>query len=183
MASLSSLQRIADQITALEARQAKPWRTAFVERSVFSDDAAVLARHNQIFPEDEDANLVIWKTAYPPDVEGSDTRKVSIAWRQLAREEIAKYPRSELQRLWGLRAIKRALKYAENKPHEHRFCAVDVGAAVTEFSFPDSEAMALMRAAGFDLSDSDLLQSYERGKGRGNEPFWWQAEGGSCQTN
>ena len=63
MVSLSAITRISDQLQALEARHAKPWRSAVVTMEAVDNESAVLQRHFQQHPEQRNPD-VLFLTIY-----------------------------------------------------------------------------------------------------------------------
>jgi hypothetical protein len=81
---------------------------------------------------------------------------------------MAKYPPDELRRLWGSRAIKHELSAMKKDSDVDavRYVTPAIGAIVVEYSFPEEMAAEMMRAAGIDLGNADILDLYQHGKRR-----------------
>lgn len=169
MANLSTIKRLAGEMDALEARfkPARPWRSVAITRAAFSDPEAVERRHYEMFPDDEDPNVVLVNVFHEIDIGLGPDLKKDAAWKALAREEMAQLSAADLNRLWGLRTI--AHELAGIRSGGQHFAAEGVGSVVTRYSFPESEALKLMREAGLQVDDDRVSRAFDHGKTVGHK--------------
>jgi hypothetical protein len=166
----AAIRSMLDDVSAMEARlePEKNWRAVSIQFPAALDENAVLARHYSLFPDDRDANVILRRILYSADPNDGDDTKDSKAWRQLAREEMAKYSPDEVRRLWASRAIKHELGVMKKDSDVDavRYVAPAIGAIVAEYSFSEETAAEMMRAAGIDLNNADIVDLYQHGKRR-----------------
>jgi hypothetical protein len=83
--SLSAVKRLSDQVRDLEDRVRPIWKSIFVRMGEGIDKGTVLARHDELFPEDPNPDLV-FVTLYEGDYTECAGNKANRAWRELVRE-------------------------------------------------------------------------------------------------
>lgn len=169
MVSLATIKRLSGEIDALQARYApkRPFKSISITRAVFSDPEAVERRHFELFPEDADPDVCLVNVYHDYGVDPGPEGKRETAWRQLAREEVARLPPAALNDLWARRAIAFHLKKV--RAGEAHFVATSVGEVVARFQFPEQRAFELMRKAGMDIDDDRVRRSFEHGKTVGSK--------------
>jgi hypothetical protein len=87
MLSAASIKRLADQVTELEARsKPHPPKVVSVSLGEGIDKDVVLARHFELYPEDNGPELVVFLTIYEGENYTAPEKKHNRAWFSLKRE-------------------------------------------------------------------------------------------------
>jgi hypothetical protein len=163
--SSAIIKRIAGEIEGLEQRfkSRRGFLAVFIDCASFSDRDAVLRRHFELYPEQSDPDVImttVWPSRISHIDDGEDKQR-NTAWRQLAREEMQRYPRGELLCLWGKRAIKDALDKSDG---DGRYVVQKVAMAVETWDFPEHQALAMLLDAGITLEGGRLEEAWESGR-------------------
>ena len=62
MVTASFINRLSQAVDRIESqRQPRPWKVVQIRRDIGEDEDVALVRHYAVYPEDRDADVVIWK--------------------------------------------------------------------------------------------------------------------------